>query len=415
MRQKRTRFRRTLPALALGLAAVMTLGLFWGGWWSDTAADPKGPEQVLLDKAIAAMWGQTPDGFLQSVRITSTVSHSDTVYELDTWYQTDKERYREERRHSFGISEVKCLLGDKSWASVDEVVVPLDEAETARLRIQPWLFTVSLLKPLKDTEKFDLEHLGASTLADGRGVERLRVEPLGRGFEIMFEFLSDTWLVNAVTLTDQKSREEMRIELSDYRDVEGIKFAYRIESFRNKKPYATDVLDAVALNVAAEDSLFTEPAERKTDLIIEKNTIDGLMAQAPFDGTDDLEDVVEDLKEWIRDNELEIAGPLVILDPSAQEAPAARTRNRKNTVCIPVSSPTKGRDVKNRDGFKLAHVGAERALCLTHVGTRPNDALLEQLCSAAKEKDLTCTGAARIIHFSLDGKTRQIQIPVTSK
>jgi len=375
--------------------------------------DPESPEQVLLSRAIDAIWSPVDAPEIENVRLVSTMRHpGGATLGLETWI-SGEDRYRVVRK-SFNITEVHAMLGDEVWATVDGTLVPVGEADADQIRRQPLLFRVSQLRPLRDTKRFDLEYEGTETLDDGGKVDRLRVRPVqSPGMELVFDFRTDSHLLRRVELRQDGSERVEALVLDDYRELVAgdggsrVKVAFKLDSYRDGRLLGTQIIEEIDFNPQVDEALFLEPAQSSDPAVIEKDCIAGLFACALHDGApDDFRDTLGDLKDWIADNEFEVAGPLVLTDglTGGDARPA-------HWVCVPVST-TQEEPKEPRKGFSLTVLDRRPALCATIVGAAPLDRVVARLRRHAERRGRTPSGPALEIYFSPDGNTRQIQLPV---
>ena len=396
--------------LALGGIAI------WA-WPSDDGQDPESVERQLLDRAISALWGNVDPASIHSLRTRSTVTGNipdlTPGLQVET-YCDEEDRYREVRDYdASGIKEIFAVFGEDCWASVDSTVIPLEPSEIQEHRLQPWLFRISKLVALRDAERFELEHLGLETLATGEVVERLQVTPKDKPLlELVFDFMKDSHLLRRVKLINRNSDEELMLVLDDYRAVEGIQFAHRRVAHRDGKKLARQIVETVELNPVMDKSLFRTPLDLNRDAIIEKKSLAGFFAFAEHRGDpEDLGETVDELKEWIQNNPLDMIGPLTVLN-AENDGGDEEPRTTPMTVCIGIRRPDAGQSTTARKGFGVRQLDSHRALCMTHVGETKTALLVERLRVRAKELGLQPAGPTLEIRFSLDGKTRQIQLPV---
>lgn len=375
-------------------------------------SDPTSPERQLLDKSIRAMWGEKRATDVTSLHTVSSVKQADSTFDLETFTRVP-DCYRMDRQ-SFGIKEVQAVCGQKAWASVDTTVIPLTPAEEAELLFHPWLYAISTLEGLKDSERFDLKVLDA-VVVGGQRLEQLRVRSKKEhtNLSLLLGIDATTHLIGRVELTDESSDQKMALTMSDYRAVEGVQFAHKIVSERNGKAFATETMREVRLNRKFDDGFFLCPVDLNRDRIVTKEkSLSGVMACLSYDGLpENFNEHTEDLKDWIVENGLEITGPLALI---REDVPAAETRPAREqlTIAIPVENPPAEKKLVERLGHSLRTLAARKTLVMTCVGDVSVPQLILQLRQRAEADKLKPLGMVLEVHFSIEKKTRQIQLPV---
>ncbi|MEE9392105.1 MAG: hypothetical protein V3W41_06340 [Planctomycetota bacterium] len=414
-----TRQVQPLRGLLCLVVLVLGTGLISCG---DDPADPTSPEQLLLEKAVKAVWGETDPDSVQSLRqrsryetVASSAAVPAPVSQVEILAAGPK-RYRKQRLAPFGIVEVFAMDGDEVWATIDGTLVPLTEEEATRRRLQPWLVQISKIAPLRDTKLFDLDHKGIVELDNGSRVEELRVIPKEYdGLELVFDFDPDSHLPQRVVMMNKRSREELAIELSDYRSINGVQVAHRVLGFRNGKQVSTEIIESIELDVDLGAAPFKKPEHTGRDLVVEKSaSLSGPLAYCVHEGDADdakeIFDTVAKLREWIEERGFIIVGPLVVMRNRPQ--PAGTSPELRTLVGIAVGALAKDPIIEAGSAFGWMSLEAQPALCLTHVGEASSEDLIAKLATAAAERGSSRSGPPLEIIFSADGKTRQIQLPI---
>lgn len=366
-------------------------------------------EAALLEAAIRVQWGDREPSVTS---YSTTTRHGDAEEGTDALLCTtigQDGRYREERVwNTYGITEVFAVDAEgEAWASFDATVVPLTEIEVERRKLQPWLFQVSQLAPLRDVERFRLNHEGRHELTDGRAVERLKVTSLeASSVELVLDFDAETRLLAEVTLLDDAREGVMRVRLADYRDVDGIQVAHELVSLRDDVPVATQRVVGVTIDKEIDNGIFECPTDLNRDTIIEKQSMGGLVAHARHEGdAGDIDQTLRSLRSWIDESGLGIAGPLVYVPDTGGESQSSH-------VYIAVTRLDEEKKPVVDEDVELTTLAPKRALCLTHVGETASEELVARLAEEARQRGLTPTGEPMEIFFSPDRRTRQIQITV---
>ncbi len=388
-------------------------------------ADPKSPEQVLLDNAIEALWGDVDPKSVVALKtrsiLTETQDDFSSTFELETLMASDK-CYQEIRSwKDFDLREEFIQGPKKSWHRVDGTVVDLeaisDEMEPQSR--QNWLFEISKLTALKDTEHFKLKHKGTHIAPDKRKIERLEVQDLAhRNILLTFDFDTSTWLVERVTLDDKDSDKSFTLILREYRSVAGVQFAHEIDSLQNGKPHAQQREITYQLNPKWSPKTFEPPIDLNRDAIIDKRSIGGTFAYLQLEESDDdVQGAVAKLKAWIHEKKLEINGPLLLVHPAVVAPGTTTSKPTRDTtqVAIAIKAPTP--EVRQKlqvsgEEFGLLDLKSHRALCLTQVGATSFAEIQALIVKQGKNLQPKMGASALEIYFSPEGTIRQVQVPV---
>lgn len=400
----------------LGVSLLLLL-ICWGSVpaCGDRGADPESPERRLLDQAISAAFGESDPTAPRTYRQVTRWEGSDAerpgpVTEVEVLVGRD-ERYRESRRHPYGITEVFATNGETAWASVDGTVVPLSEQDLAQRSLQPWLIEVSRLAPLRDADRFRLEHGGRETIENIGEVESLTVTSDEQpGLEITLQFDVTTHRVRRVALNARGRDFERSLVLDDYRAVDGVQIAHRILAYRDDELLKRQIVREAAFDAAANESVFEKPLDLNRDAIVDKpQGLSGALVSMRHEGDEeDVFDTVETLRNWIEEAELVTAGPLTI---QSEEATGGTTVLR---VAIVIETPgAEATAAATADeAVTIETRDASRVLSLTHVGEVVRAELVTRLEARAQELGLTPAGTPIELFFSTDGRLRQVQLPV---
>ncbi len=385
----------------------------------DPAAAPSSPEQVLLDAAIHAIWGDKDPASLHSVETVSRVmDSSDTSAEpfarIQSWMGPRK--FLERRNWLLlGLTEKTGFDGREVWATIDGKRIPISEAKEAEIRLQPLLFEMSRIAPLKSTKRFALEARGRVDVAGDEVMERLKVRPKDvDGVNMIFDFDPEDHLLRRVTL-ELDGEGTLTLILGDYRPVDGIRFPHRIEGRRRGRFHSLQIRDSIRINTDPPPGDFAAPVDRRDDEIRRKTSLGGRVAYAIHEGDlDDVEDTVEELQDWLKECEAPVVGPLALLEP-LDPTPTRNSDGESSplTACIAVgrlpdaSPPPRPPKLM---GFKTLTPGPcfERTLS----GDEDRILVIATLKRAIIEAGLKPTGPVIEVFFTPDRMIRQIQVPV---
>lgn len=385
-------------------------------------ADPKSPEQVLLDKAIHALWGDVLPETVVSLGtrsvMTATQADFTDIFEMETLLASDK-CYREVRQwKDFEIREEFVQGPKKTWRLVDGTVVEMKDIEEESLpeTRQYWLFEISKLDCLKDTLRFKLKHKGRHKNADGKEVERLEVfDQVRSGSQLTLDFAVDSWLVERVTLEVDSSDDSFTLVLRDYRPIKGVQFPHEIDSLENDKPFAQQRQISYEINPSWKKESFQAPVDLNRDAISTKKSIGGLFATFDLKGPKaDVADAISQLKTWIGDSKLEVNGPLVVIRQLNRDPKKTAKESVPDRVAIAVKEPKPEakKSLEKATPFGLLKLESQRSLCRTQVGIEPFVTIKSQIQKQSQGTKLKSSGVALEIYFSPEGTIRQVQIPI---
>ncbi len=400
------------------------LGLLCGsllilGGCKDPAAAPTSPEQILLDAAIHAIWGDRDPAGLHSVETVSRVmdSSDDTAEpfaRIRSWM--GPERFLERRDWlQLGLTEKTGFDGTEVWATIDGKRIPISKAKEAEIRLQPLLFEMSRIAPLKSTERFALEARGRVEVGADSVMERLEVRPKDvDGVNMIFDFAPEDHLLRQVTL-ELDDEETLTLVLGDYRPVEGILFPHRIEGRRRGRFHSLQIRSEIRINTEPPPGDFAAPVDRRDDEIRRKETLGGRVAFAIHDGgLDDVEETVEELQDWLKECETPVVGPLALLEPLEPGTPRRPDgESSPLTVCIAVGPlPDEAHPPRPPGTMGFRVLTPLPCFERTVSGEEDRKLVIATLTRAIIKAGLKPAGPVVEVFFTPDRMIRQIQVPV---
>ena len=385
---------------------------------------PKQPDKTiseelqLLEAGIAALWNDGPITEILAVEVRSTYRQDerDGGEHIANFIQPKAGRYLEERLFR-GIRVIQALNGEEAWATVDGMPVPVPAKERILLSLHPFLFSVSLLRTLRDESQFNLKFKGAVTLENQVHAQRLEVSPIGNDIlskmVIILDFGTRDHLVRRVELRAEEAKESHILFMDDHRPVpvqgspsSHMMVAFRLSAYQDKTRLGFETVNEVTFNNPRPVAFFNDSEAAPTKPVL-KNCVSGrgALVKIEADQSDKVDALVEDLKQWIEDNGLKTAGPLVFVrDLSIENAGEPRITK----VFIPIAS---GDDPQEPHRiFSIELISPSTALCQTLVDTPSLTETLESLQRAADAEGKTALKLAYEIHFTPGGSTRQIQL-----
>jgi hypothetical protein len=182
--------------------------------------------------------------------------------------------------------------------------------------------------------------------------------------------------------------------------------AFRLTAYQDENRLGFETVNEITFNKPKPAAFFNDDESTPTKQVL-KECVGGRVAlvEIEADQSDKVDSQVEDLKQWIEDNGLKAAGPLVFVrDLSKKNAGEPRITK----IFIPIAS---GDDLQEPHKiFSIEVILPSTALCQTLVDTPNLAEALESLQRAADDEGKTALKLAYEIHFTPDGSTRQIQL-----
>jgi hypothetical protein len=393
---------------ALGFFVI---ALLLAGCDGEVHAVPGQP--ALLDRAIAAAGGAER---LASIRAIEARSRGE---QLGRAYQVTVQRLLPDLyRHDVEVSDARLVQatdGAEIWATLDDYPIPVTPEEADSLRESWRLGQASMLYPLQSIPGIKIRQ----DAGDETG-EVLRVtfpeDPKFPGtpqkpYALVFDRVQ--LLLRRIEfdamIFGNKREGQTRIELLDYRNVEGVMIPFGAKISVNGNLEQEERVEQVLINPAISPDLFRKPPA-PTDLVIKKRTSpEATVALLEQHGDKpDAEEAEETLNRYAKKHDLARNGPLFRLQPVGDSSlpavgmpiapPPATTR--------PSSRPT------TRELPRIAVLPSRTILTTTISGTTPasRPAAIERLLTRAREDGLEPDGPCKIVLWSAD--VVQLQLPV---
>lgn len=229
-----------------------------------TRADDPGRAQVILNRALQAMGGDTQSAHRLAAtwkaRVTLHGLGDPLVYSGE-WSVLPPEKVRIYMTGSFHGRPFERLLiinGDQGWVKQDGAVQNLDHDRLAEEKERIHAAWVATLLPLRSAD-FDLVPLGNDPAASTK--TGLRVSHAGHR-DVLLYFDESGRLVESKTRCSDPSRgaqETETVRYADYRLIEGMQVPTRISIRRNGKLLAESKLTEYRRHSRLKAALFHAP------------------------------------------------------------------------------------------------------------------------------------------------------------
>ena len=241
-------------------AAFAAAGLLVAPARADDAAT------AVIDKAVKALGGEDKLGkvaaFAYDAKGTVSVMGNDSDVVLKATYQ-GIDHMRQEIDLKFGGMDVKgftVLAKDKGWRKFGGMGGALEGGDLENTKRIAYLGIVPVLvSPLKGNG-FKVESGGEEKVGDKPAAVLKVTGPEGKPFTLSFD--KETGLPAKLTATVLGfTGEEVKQETvySDYKDMDGIKKATKVESKRDGQKYMTLTVGSFKVLDKVDPKTFTEP------------------------------------------------------------------------------------------------------------------------------------------------------------
>jgi hypothetical protein len=221
---------------------------------------------AVLDKAAKALGGEDKLGkvtaFLMEGKGSVAVMGNDSDVAVKATFQ-GTDHMRQEIDLKFGDMDVKgvtVLAKDKGWRKFAGMGGPMEGGELDNLKRIVYLGTVPVtVVPLKG-KGFKVEAAGEEKVGDKPAAVLKITGPEGKDFTLSFD--KETGLPAKLTATVQGfGGEDVKQETvyADYKEMDGIKKATKIESNRDGQKYMTLTVTSFKVLDKVDPKMFTEP------------------------------------------------------------------------------------------------------------------------------------------------------------
>jgi outer membrane lipoprotein-sorting protein len=236
----RALLRTALPALALGAS------ISWVVYAQSV--------DEIVAKNIEAKGGADKLRGVQSMKLTGTLSGRGGQAPLTIW--SKRPNLARQETEMQGTAMVRAFDGTKAW-----MMVGPDAQEIAGPQAQTTREQAEFDTPLLDykAKGHTVELVGTETLAGGK-VYHLKLTT--KGGQVQHFFIdADTGIEKQTSVALDQGGQPLNIvtDLSDYRDVDGIKVPFAVKQTVNGTPVTTLVVDKVQFNIPIDDAIFRMP------------------------------------------------------------------------------------------------------------------------------------------------------------
>jgi hypothetical protein len=369
----------------------------------------------LLDRAITAAGGDAALLSIRSVEVRARGEQESKAYQARV-LRLLPARYR----HELDVSDARLVQatdGTDIWATIDDYPIEVTDADKDALLLSFRLARISMLLPLKTTPELEIREEGRD---DGFDTIEVRFPaqkpPMPRGPYRLF-FDPATALLRRIefeaVLFGHSSERENRIELSDYRRVEGVMIPFAERMFVGGRLVMEERVEDIRINPSIAPEAFHRPTT-PSGLVIKDRESPAMMVailEQPGPKPGAAEEAEEDLDRYLAKHRLERNGPGFRLQPLGDaELPA---------VGVPIAPPPpETRPTSRPTTRELPRIALFPARRIVTTVVKRNDpaersAAIARLIAHAAVAGLEPDGPCKIVLWSAD--IVQLQIPVRQK
>jgi uncharacterized protein (TIGR02246 family) len=225
---------------------------------------PKGDASAILDKAIAALGGEQRLSKIKAAtwKTKGTISLGGNDNEASTQVTMQGlDHFRQEFDGGFGGKGILLLDGDKAWRTFGEQVMALDKQGVADLKRTAYLAVIPItILPLK-TKEFKVEAL-AEEKTDRKPLACIKVtDSDGKEFSLYFDEDSGLPVKHVAKVAGFGGAGEVTQEMtfSDYKQMDGIMKAMRIQAKRNGEKFFAQQLTGFRILEWVDPKVFAGP------------------------------------------------------------------------------------------------------------------------------------------------------------
>ena len=247
--------------LAIALAVVTTLAAASRSWSGDDDKEAR----AILDKAIQAHGGEANLSKIKAMYLKGTgVAHIGGDFKFNgEWYlmgSTHSKVTIDVDINGMNIRIVKVLSDDKGWQKTgDAATVPLNNDDLAEEKAIVYGRHVTTLMPLKD-KGVKLASLGEVKAGDQTLVGMRVTRDKHRDVSLYFD--KKTHLLFKVEMAVKDGGQEFVQDViySDYKAVDGVQLAHKVEFKRDGKAFVdADFTEVRPHTQKLDDSIFIMP------------------------------------------------------------------------------------------------------------------------------------------------------------
>ena len=221
----------------------------------------------ILEKAAKALGGEQKlakaDACVRKSKGTITLNGNDSQITVEATVQ-GLDRYRAEFQGEFNGNTVKGVTvvnGDKGWRKFGDNTMEMDAAALANEKRIIYLQVVAArITPLTGTG-FKAEPAGEEKIGDKSAVVLKMTGPDGKDFTISFDKESGlpVKVVAAKMLGFQGQEYTQETTYSDYKDIDGIKRAMKVESKRDGQIFIKQQVSEYKVLDKVDPQTFNQP------------------------------------------------------------------------------------------------------------------------------------------------------------
>jgi outer membrane lipoprotein-sorting protein len=238
-------------------ASTVVVSAFALVWWLGQSVTAQGP--VTIDQLVAK--NLQAKGGLEKMRAVQTIKETSrmVIQGMDatlTVYLRRPNQLRQEIVVS-GKTIINAFDGTTAW-----LINPLTGSSDPTVVSGPMADVIKEQSdfdgPLVDykTKGYKIELVGSETL-NGKPVQHLKVT---RNQQVQHLYLDNVTGLE-VKIVSESEVGQIEQELSDYRDVEGVKLPFSVRTVSNGTQMGQMTVESVQLNVKLDDALFKMPGK----------------------------------------------------------------------------------------------------------------------------------------------------------
>jgi outer membrane lipoprotein-sorting protein len=236
----RVLLRTAVPVLVLAVAAVAAL-------------HAQSVDEIIA-RNIEAKGGAEKLRGVQSMKLTGKLSGRGMEAPFTIW--SKRPNLARQETEMQGTHMVRAFDGTKAW-----MMIGPDAQEIAGPQAQSTRDQAEFDTPLLDykTKGHTVELVGTETVG---GTKAYHLKLTTKGGQVQHFFIdAETGVERQTSMTLDQDGQQMNIvtDLSDFRDVDGIKVPFSVKQTVNGTPITTLLVDKVQFNIPIDDALFRMP------------------------------------------------------------------------------------------------------------------------------------------------------------
>lgn len=289
---------------------------------------------------------------------------------------------------------------ERCWSQSGPVVMPCARGDAEMYSLWMILDKAAWLLPLKDRDTWDLAL--AEDEIGGKKMDALTVKRKGEDRSGVLFFDKETNLLRRVkckgTLMGRPG--DMVMDITEYKDLNGLKFPGKSVSAFADKPYVDEEYTDIKIQTV-EDSVFEQPAQVADGTMLEKKIPKTLAACKQMKGAySGIPKAVEELTKGLQEKGMQPMGAPIFV--YTKTGPKNTEKDWMTDVCFPVGAPPK-KPVKGP--FVVKPLPPAKVLSVFGLGdyTVKSSELAQKLMAELKKKKKKPAGPMRQVTYGEPG------------